>query len=175
MEIGNMASTKLRVSMFNINNAAKSSSSKTGDSEEGCEMKSVDEFELALRTMRCAAHFSVNWNYSFVALENFLWNRKFCKEELKFDPESGAHLVPICGFCVERELKPLERRRELPHNWGVDRLLGQLYRGEAPREKPALPAPVCWSIQQEQPEQPEAAEEEVSSQRHLPQMECGQV
>ncbi len=83
--------------------------------------------------------------------------------------------MPICGFCVERELKPLERRRELPHNWGVDRLLGQLYRGEAPREEPALPAPVCWFIQQEQPEQPEAAEEEVSSKRHLPQMECGQV
>ena len=80
MEIGNMASTKLRVSLFNINNAAKSSS-KTGESDE-VEMKSIDKFELALRTMRCAAHFSVNWNYSFVALENFLWNRKFCSEEL---------------------------------------------------------------------------------------------
>jgi hypothetical protein len=92
MEIGNMASTKLRVSMFNINNAAKSSSSKTGDSYDSCEMKSVDEFELALRTMRCAAHFSTNWNYSFVALENFLWNRKYCKEELKFDPNPARTL-----------------------------------------------------------------------------------
>ncbi len=100
MEIGNMASTKLRVSMFNINNAAKSSSSKTGDSDDSCEMKSVDEFELALRTMRCAAHFSTNWNYSFVALENFLWNRKYCKEELKFDPNPARTLCQFVDFIL---------------------------------------------------------------------------
>ena len=99
MEIGNMASTKLQVSLFNINNAAKSSSSKNGDSEE-VEMKSIDEFELALRTMRCAAHFSVNWNYSFVALENFLWNRKFCKEELKHDPNPAKTLVQFVDFVL---------------------------------------------------------------------------
>jgi hypothetical protein len=100
MEIGNMASTKLRVSLFNINNAAKSTSNKNGDSDEGVEMKSIDEFELALRTMRCAAHFSVSWNYSFVAMENFLWNRKFCKEELKFDLNPAKTLVQFCDFML---------------------------------------------------------------------------
>ena len=100
MEIGNMASTKLRVSLFNINNAAKSTSNKNGDSDEGVEMKSIKEFELALRTMRCAAHFSVSWNYSFVALENFLWNREFCKEELKFDPNPAKTLVQFCDFVL---------------------------------------------------------------------------
>jgi hypothetical protein len=67
LEIGNMASTKLKVSLFNINNAAKSSSSKSSE-DDSHEMKDIAEFTLALPTMRVAAQFAVPWNFSFVAL-----------------------------------------------------------------------------------------------------------
>jgi hypothetical protein len=138
-------------------------------------MKSIDEFELALLTMRCAAHFSVNWNYSFVALENFLWNRKFCKEELKFDPNPARTLCQFVDFVLSEKLQPLEGWGKNPHHRRVDRLLGQFYWGKAPREKPALSVSVFWPQHQKQPGQSETAEEEVSSQRHLPQVECRQV
>jgi hypothetical protein len=100
MEIGNMGSTKLKVSLFNINNVSKSTTRNSSEYEESEAMKSIDEFELALRTMRCAAHFSVPWNYSIVALENYLLNRKFCREELKNDPNPARTLVQFCDFVL---------------------------------------------------------------------------
>ena len=99
LEIGNMSSTKLKISLFNINNAAKSSSSKNSD-DDGHEMKDIAEFTLALRTMRVAAQFAVPWNLSFVALENYLLNRDFCKDELKNDPNPARTLVQFCDFVL---------------------------------------------------------------------------
>jgi len=99
LEVGNMASTKLKISLFNINNAAKSSSSKNSE-DEGHEMKDIAEFTLALRTMRVAAQFAVPWNLSFVALENYLLNRDFCKDELKHDQNPARTLVQFCDFVL---------------------------------------------------------------------------
>jgi hypothetical protein len=99
LEIGNMASTKLKVSLFNINNAAKSSSSKSSE-DDSHEMKDIAEFTLALRTMRVAAQFAVPWNFSFVALENYLLNRDFCRDELKNDPNPARTLVQFCDFVL---------------------------------------------------------------------------
>jgi hypothetical protein len=63
-------------------------------------MKDIAEFTLALRTMRVAAQFAVPWNFSFVALENYLLNRDFCRDELKNDPNPARTLVQFCDFVL---------------------------------------------------------------------------
>jgi hypothetical protein len=91
-EMGTYGSSKIKVSQFNINNAARSGSSKSSDSEESAEMKDVPELEIALRAMRIAAHHVQPWNFAFVALENFLLQNKFCEEDLKHDPQPARTL-----------------------------------------------------------------------------------
>jgi hypothetical protein len=69
-------------------------------SEEHTEMKDISEFELALRTLRTAAQFSCNWNYSFVALENFFHQKKFFEEELKNDNNPARTLCQFTNFII---------------------------------------------------------------------------
>ena len=98
MEMAHTGSTKMRVGMFNLNNAAKSSSSKGED--DMSEMKDISEFVLALRTMRCAAQFAQSWNKSYMALDNFLFNKDYCKEELKHDSQPGKTLCMFTDFVL---------------------------------------------------------------------------
>ena len=58
LELGTNGSSKLRIGMFNLNNTARSG--KTTDSDGIQEMKSVEEFILALRTLRASAQFVCN-------------------------------------------------------------------------------------------------------------------
>jgi hypothetical protein len=97
VELGTSGSSKLKIGMFNINNAAKSG--KLSDSEEG-EMKSVDEFILAMRTLRVAAQFVCNWNLGFVALENFFLQKKFMEEELRHDENPARTLCQFTNFII---------------------------------------------------------------------------
>ena len=99
LEIANMGSTKMKVSMFNLNNATRSTSNKS-EGEDQDEMRDVSEYTLALRTMRVAAHFANPWNKAFVALENFMLNKEFCKEELKYDPQPGRTLCQFTDFVI---------------------------------------------------------------------------
>lgn len=99
-EMGTMGSSKMKVSQFNINNAARSGSSKNSDSEDTAEMKDVPEFEIALRAMRIAAHFVQPWNFAFVALENFLLQSHFCEEDLKHDPQPARTLCQFTDFAL---------------------------------------------------------------------------
>jgi hypothetical protein len=96
-ELGTVGSSKLKVEYFNINNAAKSS--KAIDGEEPV-MKDVPEFELALRTLRSAAQFACPWNYSFLALENFLYSKKWCEAELKHDDNPAKTLCQFVNFVI---------------------------------------------------------------------------
>jgi hypothetical protein len=80
LELGTNGSSKLMIAMFNLNNTARSG--KSADPDSAPEMKTVEEFVLALRTLRAAAQFACNWNYSYVALENFFYHKGFMKDEL---------------------------------------------------------------------------------------------
>jgi hypothetical protein len=84
VELTNPTSTRLSLRQFNINNCArKASSSKNEDNESNLpDFSELGEFQLALRTMRTAASFIMPWNLSFTALENFLINTRYCKEDL---------------------------------------------------------------------------------------------
>jgi len=100
LELGTMGSSKMKVSMFSINNAAKSTSLKSSDTEDKHEMKDVSEFERALRTLRAAAQLVVPWNLSFLALENFLYDKGYCKDELKHDDNPARTLCQFCDFAL---------------------------------------------------------------------------
>jgi hypothetical protein len=97
VELGTSGSSKLKVEMFNINNAGKSG--KSTDTDEG-DMKSVDEFILALRTLRVAAQFACNWHLGFVALENFFLSKKFMEEELRHDDNPARTLCQFSNFII---------------------------------------------------------------------------
>ncbi len=100
LELGTYGSNKLKVKLFNINNAAKSSSVKQQEADFPAEMKDVGEFELTLRTMRLAAQFAAPWNYSFLALENFLYQKKFVKDELQNDENPARTLCQFSNFIL---------------------------------------------------------------------------
>jgi hypothetical protein len=95
-----MGSSKMKVSMFSINNAAKSTSLKSSEADEKHEMKDVSEFERALRTLRAAAQLVVPWNLSFLALENFLYDKGYCKDELRHDDNPARTLCQFCDFAL---------------------------------------------------------------------------
>jgi len=97
LEIGNLASTKMKVGLFSINNCT--GKAKASESTEDC--SSVAEFTLALRTMRVAMHFANPFNVSIVALENFLLQKKFFTEsDLQNDDRAGKTLSQFCDFVL---------------------------------------------------------------------------
>jgi hypothetical protein len=98
IELGTMGSNRLKVEQFNINNAAKTSSSKKED--EPYEMKDIAEFTLALRTLRSAAQFACNWNFSYLALENFFYSNRFFVDELKDDSNPARTLCQFSDFII---------------------------------------------------------------------------
>jgi hypothetical protein len=61
-------------------------------------MKNVDEFILAMRTLRAAAQFVCPWNYSYLALENFFLAKKFMEEELRHDDNPAKTLCQFADF-----------------------------------------------------------------------------
>jgi hypothetical protein len=99
LELGTYGSTKMKIEYFNINNAARSSNKKA-DEEDTVLMKDVAEFSLALRTLRSAAQFATPWNYSYLALENFLHENEFCKEDLKNDDNPARTLCQFSNFII---------------------------------------------------------------------------
>jgi hypothetical protein len=66
--MGTCLSSKLKIELFNINNAARWSSIKQPGVDSSTEIEDMLKFELALRTMRSAAQFVILWNYSILYL-----------------------------------------------------------------------------------------------------------
>jgi len=99
LELGTSGSSKLKVGLFNINNAAKSGKSADDDSTD---MKSVGEFVLALRTLRTAAQFVCPWNLSYLAIENFFLQKEFMKDELRHDDNPAKTLCQFTDFVISK-------------------------------------------------------------------------
>jgi len=100
LELGTMGSCKLKVTYFNINNASRSSINKSQDGEDKEEMRDVSEFIRAIRTLRAAAQLVVPWNLSFLALDNYLFDKEYFKEDLKHDPNPAKTLCRFTDFCL---------------------------------------------------------------------------
>ncbi len=75
--------------------------------------------------MRTAASFIMPWNFSFAALENFLINTKFCKDDLG-DCENRAQLLTqFVDYVISenaskwRDAEPFLTTGELKNTWGA--------------------------------------------------------
>jgi hypothetical protein len=97
--------------LFPQNDKQKSDS----DDTEFHDFTKLGEFQLALRTMRTAASFIKPWNFSFSALENFLINTKFCKDDLG-DCENRAQMLTQFVDYVISENASKWRRGAIPHH-----------------------------------------------------------
>jgi hypothetical protein len=102
IELANPGSTKLSLKLFNINNVGKGSGSKTsgdllGELED---ISELGELKLALRTLRAAAQFVCPWNFSFLAIENFLIQNDFCMSELGGTDSPAATLAQFIDYVL---------------------------------------------------------------------------
>jgi hypothetical protein len=124
-EIANPSSPKISVRMFNINNcAARASSSRTKqDDDELVDFAEVGEFVVALRAMRSAMAFVMPWNMSIAALEGFLINTRFCKDELSGLERQASILTSFTDYVLSknanrwRNIEPFISHGELRAVW----------------------------------------------------------
>jgi hypothetical protein len=127
VELANPASTKLSLKLFNINNCARRPSGKKHDEDEQSlqDITELGEFQLALRTLRTAASFVMPWNHSFTALENFIINSKFCKEDLTEIDNKAQVLTQFCDYVFQenanrwRDSDPFLSTGELKNTWNA--------------------------------------------------------
>jgi hypothetical protein len=117
VELANPASTRLSLRLFNINNGSRKISRKSEDDDNSGlkDFSELGEFQLALRTMHTVASFIIPWNCSFIALENFLINSQFCKNDLS-DVENKAQILTQFTDYVLSENAAKWRDKELFRN-----------------------------------------------------------
>jgi hypothetical protein len=102
IELANPASTKMALRLFNINNVGSrtsgSKSAKNGNDMD--DIGELGEFKLALRTLRTAAQFVCPWNFSYLAIENFMIQNDFCKTELTGTENPAATLTQFVDYIL---------------------------------------------------------------------------
>jgi hypothetical protein len=103
LELGNPSSTKISLKMFNINNcSARASTSRTAHHHADLqEVSDIGEFMLALRALRTAAQFVAPWNFSFLALEGFLVQTDYCRQELMHEERPAVVLTQFVDFVLQ--------------------------------------------------------------------------
>jgi hypothetical protein len=124
-ELANPSSPKLSVRMFNINNcAARASCSKAKqDDDELVDFAEVGEFVVALRAMRSAMAYVMPWNMSVAALEGFLTNTRFCRDELGNLEKQASILTSFTDYVLSenanrwRNIEPFITHGELRSVW----------------------------------------------------------
>jgi hypothetical protein len=84
IEIQDLGSDSMALKLFNINGCGNKVSTKPSESsEEFCEIAELGEFQLALRVAREAMGFVHPWNKSISAIEGFLFQTDYCKQDLQ--------------------------------------------------------------------------------------------
>jgi hypothetical protein len=127
VELANPASTRLSLRHFNINCCSRRSSNKKSDNDDAemNDFTEIGEFQLALRTMRTAAAFTMPWNFSFLALENFLINTKFCKDDIGDCENKAQLLTQFVDYVLSenaskwRDSEPFLTSGELKNTWSA--------------------------------------------------------
>jgi hypothetical protein len=124
VELANPASTKISLKMFSLKGCSHSAAKNSEGNEENIpDLMEVGELQLALRTLRTAASFVAPWNMSFTALENFLINSKFCREDLQGVDKPAALLSQFIDYVLMenankwRDCEPFLSSSELKNTW----------------------------------------------------------
>jgi hypothetical protein len=124
-EIANPSSPKLSVRMFNINNctARASGSRAKQDDDELVDFVELGEFIVALRAMRSAMAYVMPWNMSIAALEGFLTNTRYCRDELSSLEKQASILTSFTDYVLSenanrwRNIEPFITHGELRSVW----------------------------------------------------------
>jgi hypothetical protein len=83
----------------------------------------LGEFKLALRTLRTAAQFVCPWNFSYLALENFLVQNDFCMPELGGTENPAGTLTQFVDYILHenanrwRDAEPFLNTGEIKTAW----------------------------------------------------------
>ena len=104
IELANPASSKLSIRLFNINNitSRQSSSRATSAVEDDAEdFTDLAEFQLALRAMRSAMMMVMPWNFSVAALEGFLINSRYCREDIGALDKQAQILTQFADYITK--------------------------------------------------------------------------
>jgi hypothetical protein len=103
IELANPASSKLSVRLFNINNiTSRQPSHKHGRTEDDLDdFLDLSEFQLALRAMRSAMMMVMPWNFSIAALEGFLINSRYCKDDIGQLEKQAQILTQFCDYITK--------------------------------------------------------------------------
>jgi hypothetical protein len=124
LEIANPGSTKMAIKLFNINNVgSKSGASKAASSEEMAEIAELGELKLAVRSMRVAGHFACPWNFSFVAIENFMLQNDWCMSDLAGTENPAGTLAQFVDYILHenanrwRDAEPFISTAEMKSCW----------------------------------------------------------
>ena len=124
LEIANPGSTKMAIKLFNINNVgSKMSASKNANTDEMAEIAELGELKLAVRTMRVAGQFVCPWNFSFVAIENFLLQHDWCMSDLAGTENPAGTLAQFIDYVLHenanrwRDSEPFISTAEMKSCW----------------------------------------------------------
>jgi hypothetical protein len=123
VELANPSSTKLSLKQFSLNSCSSKVSTKKGDSDDDTDFTEIGELQLALRTLRTAASLVSPWNLSFVAIENFLINNRFCKDDLQGLEKQAALLCQFVDYILLenankwRDCEPFLSSGDLKNAW----------------------------------------------------------
>jgi len=107
VELHNPGSSKIVLRYFSINNCAARASAAgrsgvrlPGDDEVD-DIVDLGEFKLALRTLRVAASMVMPWNFSYIALENFLFQSNFCCSDLQNVDQPARILTQFVDYVLK--------------------------------------------------------------------------
>ena len=103
VEIHNPSSPRIRLQQFSINNCS-SKSGRSGkdasDQDTDGEIFELAEFKLALRALRTAASFVRPWDQSFLAIEGFLLQSKYCEKDTGNLDNKAMVLTKFVNYCL---------------------------------------------------------------------------
>jgi len=124
VEIANPGSARQTIKNFSLNNCGQRvSGSSAKDSKDDKEFTELGEFSMALRTMRTAWSLVHPWNYSIVALENFLLNTRFCNDDIGGLEKQAGILTRFVDYVLSenatkwRDHEPFLTAGELKNAW----------------------------------------------------------
>jgi hypothetical protein len=91
--------------MFSFNSYCSKSSSKKSNSEDdsSSDFAEIGGFQLVLRTLRTTLPLLPHGNISYTALENYLTNNKFCKEDLQRVDKPAFLLTQFVDYVLVKK------------------------------------------------------------------------
>ena len=128
LEAHNPSSSKMSIRLFNVNNITSNrqmSRNCNMEYDEPDDYSDLGEFQLALRAMRSAVSFIMPWNHSVAALEGYLLNSRYCRDDIGGLEKQAQLLTNFCDFVTRenasrwRNVEPFINAGEMRSFWNA--------------------------------------------------------